>query len=240
MRYLMFRKAIKKVKRILSIVYFGLLILRWCGPRLFVRKMAHQLYGRTIFLVTVQTPDHHKHQVDFDCTVNLATSEDVKELFNSLHTESPKGRYELLVRKWYHEQGFGDCYITRTANTNEICAVRWLVNSEHIRKLGWEDRFPLDKDEYMSENLYTFERYRHQGVRLASASRFRNIVLQLGYSHNKGYTDVTNEDQRRHQEQEGSPISAVIIERHFLFHVIRKIVERYDPPIPRTALPNIK
>ncbi|UCB42936.1 MAG: hypothetical protein JSV77_10905 [Dehalococcoidales bacterium] len=190
--------------------------------------------------MTARDVDSHQHQSDFKCIVKLASPDEVKELFNGLRTESPEGRYQLLVRKWYHEQGFGDCYITIADDTKEICAVRWLITPGHIRKLGWEDRFPLDEDEVMDENLYTFERYRRKGVRLASASPMRKIVLQLGYTCYRGYTDVTNKEQRRHQEQEGSPISAILLERHILFRVTRKILERYDPPIPRTAFPDIK
>jgi len=47
-------------------------------------------------------------------------------------------------------------------------------------------------------------------------------------------------EQRRHQEQDGALVRERIIERHFLFRVTRKTLERYDPPIPRVALQDIK
>lgn len=241
-RTMVFHRMINKTKRIFGVIHFGLLILWWCGPRIFIIKTIHQLYGKTIFLVTIRLPDKPQLPSDFKCTTKLASADEVKELFNGLRTESPEGRYQLLVRKWYHESGYGDCYITRAADTNEICHVRWLVTAKHIRRIGWEDRFPLDENEVMSENIYTFERYRgvNVGVRRAAAIQFREIERQLGYTNFRGYTDITNEEQHRHQVHSSSLIQAKILERHFLFHVTRKTLERYDPPILRTDLPDTK
>ena len=119
----MLSKMFQKVKRTFIIVIFGLRILRWCGPRVFLRKMANQLYGRTIFLVTIGQLDAPRPPSSFQCTVSLASPDDVDELFRGLHHENPEGRYQLLVRKWYHERGLGDCYVTRATATNEICTV---------------------------------------------------------------------------------------------------------------------
>ena len=236
----MLRKTASKIQRTFSVVSFGLRILRWCGPRLFLRKMAHQLYGRTIFLSTTGQLDDPRPQSSFQCTASLATPDDMDELFHKLHHESPEGRYQLLVRKWYHERGLGDCYISRAADNNEICTVRWVVTPEHIKQLGWEDRFPLEEDEIMFENLYTFEKYRREGARTASAVQVRKIVRQQGFKRTKGYTDETNMPQRQWGEKTGSKVRARILERHFLFRVTRKTLERFDPPIPMADLPDIK
>ena len=55
--------------------------------------------------------------------MSLASPENVEELFSKLCYESPQGRYLLLGHKWYHERGFGDCYVTRATDSNEICFV---------------------------------------------------------------------------------------------------------------------
>ncbi|UCB42558.1 MAG: hypothetical protein JSV77_08895 [Dehalococcoidales bacterium] len=236
----MFSWIATKARRVFAVVHFGLLILRWCGFRMFITKTLHQLYGRTVFLVTTGQLDNPLPPSDFKCTVKLASPNDVKELFSGIHTESPEGRYQLLVRKWYHERGYGDCYVTRTDDTNEICHVRWVVTAKHVRQTGWEDRFPLDEDEAMAENQYTFERFRRGGGRRATALQLREIVRQLGYTHSRGYTDVTNIEQRRHGENISAMVRARILERHFLFRVTHKTLEQYDPPVPMITLRDIK
>lgn len=231
----MFHTATTKVRRAFAVVRFGLLILRWCGPRLFLRKMAHQIYGRTIFLVTKGPLDEPKLPSSFQCTVSLASPADVEELFSRLHHESPEGRYQLLVRKWYHERGLGDCYITRAADTNEICMVRWLITPEHVKRLGWEDRFPLEEDEYTSENIYTFKRYRRVGAGKASSILMTEIIRQLGFKRYKCYTDETNILTLKWSERAGDKVYERILERHFLFRVTRKTLAIYAPPIPMKA-----
>jgi len=101
--------------------------------------------------------------------------------------------------------------------------------------MGWEERYSLDEDEVMSENNYTFERFRRKGVSRATAIQIREIMLQLGYRHRREYTDETNIAQLRNEEKSGNMVRERILERHFLFRVTRKILERYDPPIPVKA-----
>ena len=70
-------------------------------------------------------------------------------------------KYQLLVRQWYHERGFGTPYVVKTTDTDEVCLVRWVVTSQDIEKAGLGDRFPkLEADEVMIENVYTLERFR--------------------------------------------------------------------------------
>ena len=98
----MFRKMIRKITRALAVVRFGLLILRWCVLRLSLNKMIHQLYARWIYIVVTARLDRPLPPSDFKCTVSLATSDDIKELFSGINTESPAGRYQRLIRKRYH------------------------------------------------------------------------------------------------------------------------------------------
>jgi hypothetical protein len=159
----------------------------------------------------------------------------MKELFGMLRTESPAGRYQLLVRQWYHERGFGDCYIARAVDTNEICGVRWLIKYEHVKQLEWENRFPLDEDEYISENAYTFEKYRRVGSSVAASNMMKEIVSQLGLKRNKYYVDETNIPSLKWCEKAGDKVSERVLESHLLFRIDRKTLERYDPPIPVKA-----
>jgi hypothetical protein len=234
----MFNTLTRKVKNAFTVVRFGLLILRWCGLRIFVSKTLHQLYGRAVFLVVAKQVDREQLPSDFKCTVSLASPNDMKELFSALRTESPEGRYQLLVRKWYHERGFGDCYIVRAVDTKEICGVRWLITQEHVKQLGWEDRFPLEEDEYISENAYTFENYRRNGSAVAASNIIKDIVNQLGFKRYKYYIDETNIPSLKWSKRYGDKASERILESHFLFRISRKILEQYNPPVPVEAPPD--
>ncbi len=223
------------VRRAGGVLRYGLLVLRWCGLRVFLRKLLHQLYGRTVFLVEEGRLDDADSPSSFRGTVSRATPAEVDELFRGLRRESRQGRYQLLIRKRYHERGFGDCIIVRASDTGEICAVRWMVTPGHIRRLGWESLFPLEEDQVMLENSYTLERYRRQGVKTAALPQCRDIAIGLGFTRTKGYLDEANIPTLTSAEKQGGLMSARVIERHTLFRVTREIIQRYDPPIPITV-----
>ncbi len=231
---------VRRVQGAFTIARYGLLILRWCGLSLFVKKLAHQLYGHATFYVERNPIDAPSPVSSFKCTVRKATFNDVEKLFSELPHESREGRYELLGRKWYHEIGFGDCYVARANDTGEICHVRWLVTATHIKQLGWQYRFPLTEDEVMLENSYTLEKYRRQGVKTACLPQLRAIARDLGYTHSKGYVNTANIPQLLSDQKDGDMISARVSERHILFRVTRKTLERYDPPIPVIVPPHVK
>ena len=236
----MLRIVVNRLRCVFAVLIFELRILRWCGLRLFLRSMVHQLYWQRIFLVTIGQLDAPRPSSSFQCTASLASPDDIDELFGNLHQESPEGRYQLIDRKYYHEVGLGDCYVTRANNTNEICTVRWVVTPEHVKRLGWEDRYPLEDDEIMFENLYTFEKYRREGARTASSLQMKKIVLQQGFKRNKGNIEETNIPQREWGKKAGNKVCERILERHFLFRITRKTLERYDPPIPMADLTDIE
>ena len=130
--------------------------------------------------------------------------------------------------------------MARAVDTREICGVRWLVTPAHIKMIGWEDRFPLDEDQVMMENSYTLEKYRRQGVKTAFIPLIREIARNLGFTRTKGYLDETNIPQVLSDQKDGDLVSARVLERHILFRVTRKVLERYDPPIPVKSPPGIK
>jgi RimJ/RimL family protein N-acetyltransferase len=226
---------LQKIKRAITIGIYGLLVLRWCGPRLCVRKFAHQLYGQTIFLLTKDQLNGSRISSSCQYITGLASPAEVNELFGKLYHETSEGKYQLLVRKWYHERGFGDCYITKIADTNEICGVRWLVTPEHVQRLGWKERFPLEEGEYLSENIYTLEKCRRSGAAAASANLVAELFRKLGYKCSKAYTDEKNIPALKLGEKTGDKVYERILERHIFFRVTRRILEQYDPPIPMKA-----
>ena len=181
----MYQLIVTKLKITCSVVIFGLKILRWCGPKVFLSKIVHQLYGHTVFVVREHRLDIPHPSSSFKCDMKLATVAEIEELFLDLPSQSREGRYQLLVRRWYHERGFGDCYLARATDTGEICHVRWLVTPRHIRQMGWENRFPLSEDQVMMENSYTLEKYRRKGVNTATNILLSNIAINLGFTNLK-------------------------------------------------------
>ena len=158
----------------------------------------------------------------------------MKEVFGQIRSESNEGKYQLLVRKWYHQRGIGIPYVQKTLDTNEICCVRWMVTAEDMRKTGLNDKFPeLEEDEFMLENVYTFERFRNQGVQ--TSSKMSEITQSMGLTRIISQVAEDNVIELRALRRWDSRIFERVLERHFLFRVTRKTLEKYDPPIPVTV-----
>jgi len=216
---------------VLAVIRFGLLTLRWAGLRVALQKLGHQLYGHTVFLYTIGEMDTTVSPQRFPCDTVKATEEDIKEVFAQIHNESNEGKYQLLVRKWYHERGIGIPYVQKTLDTNEVCCVRWMITAEDMRKAGLNGKFPeLNEDEFMLENVYTFERFRNQGVQ--SSSKMSEITRNTGLIRIIGQVAEDNVIELRALRRWDTRIFERVLERHFLFRVTRKTLEKHDPPIP--------
>ena len=224
---------ITRAMRAFTVLRFGLLTLRYIGLRITIQKLGHQLYGRTIFYGTVKRLDDPPQQYMFDCYTTLASSEDIDEFFSNVNSESNEGKYQLLVRKWYHDRGFGDCYVTKAKGTDEICAARWVVTKKHLEEMGWEDRFSnLDDKDVLRENVYVLERFRRMGVQQSGSRDLNQICLEMGFTHAKGWVAEDNTPELRSCLKNNWLAFEKVLERHILFHVTRKTIETYYPPIP--------
>ncbi len=229
----MWKNSAAKVARALAVLRFGLLVLIHAGLRTALGKLGHQVYGRSVFLTIVRPVEIPRPAGLTRCAVVQATPEEVGEFFKLMHGESREGRYQLLVRRWFHEHGFGDCYITWTADTNEMCCIRWIVTAEDIERVGWQDRFPtLRDDDVMTENTYVLRRFRRRGYQESSSHALDDIFKRQGFKRKVGFVEKNNLPQLQSSRKWGNVITEKAIERHFLFQVRRRTVERYDPPIP--------
>ena len=183
----------RRIGRTFAVVSFGLLILRDAGLRLALQKLVHQLYCRTLFIGTVKRLDEPPRASTFECYVMRASPGDVEEFFANVASESGEGGYQLLVRRWYHERGFGDCYVTRVKGTDEVCAARWMVTARHLQEMGWEERYPgLNGTDVLLENIYVLERFRGMGVQRSSSPLMARICIEMGYTHAKGWIAEDN------------------------------------------------
>lgn len=228
-----FRALYNKAKRVVAVIRFGVLTLRYAGLRFALRQLGHQLYSHTVFLYTTGEMTAPVRPPRFPSYTVRATEEDVKEVFNQMHSESNTGKYQLLVRKWHHERGLGIPYVQKTIDTNEMCCIRWLATAENIEKTGLADRFPkLEEDEFILENVYTLERFRSKGVQ--TSSNMYKITQGMGLSRIKGQVAEDNIIELRALKGWDTKVSERVLERHLFFRVTRKSLERYDPPIPIT------
>jgi hypothetical protein len=223
---------INKMKRALTVLWFGLLTLRYAGLWVALKKLAHQLYGRSIFYGTIKILDEPPESYTFKCYVTLASAEDIDKLFSNVNTKNGDEKYQLLVRKWYHERGFGDCYVTKVEDKSEICATRWVVTKKHLKEMGWENRFSkLQEDEILLENIYVLEQYRRMGVQTSGSHHMFKICRDRGFKYAKGWIADDNVPELYACQKHNWLAFEKVLERHILFHVTRKVLESYNPPI---------
>ena len=223
--------VVQRIKRAFTVIRFGFLVLRYTGLRFALWKLVHQLYSRTIFLYAGGDINISQPPPRFATVTVRATEEDVQEIFNQMRTESNSGKYELLIREWYHERGLGTPYVQKTVDTNEVCSIRWVVTAEDIRRAGFENRYPdFKEDEMMYENTYVPERFRDKGIH--SSSNMSEIMVGMGFKRSKAFIAEDNIPQLHYMRRRDRRVSARVQERHFLFRVTRKTLQEFDPPVP--------
>ena len=232
---MIFRSVSNRASRAFAVIRSGLLILQKAGLRIFLQKLGHQLYSSTVFLFMEKEPDDNDayppslHQ----CVVTPASPEDVEEFFQKMVYESEESRYQLLVRKWFYESGLHNCYIARTSDTNEMCHIRWMVTSRDMRETGYEIRLPtLKEDDVLAENAYTLERFRGRGINTAAARPIDEIYRKQGFRRIMSYIDENNIPSLKTSKKRGNKVFERVLERHILFRVTWKMIERFDPPVP--------
>ncbi|UCB42155.1 MAG: hypothetical protein JSV77_06700 [Dehalococcoidales bacterium] len=226
----MLKVLLTKLRRVVSVVHFGLLTLRYAGLRFALRKLAHQLYSRTVFLYSEGDINISPPPPRFLSITVRATEEDVQEIFNQMNNESNAGKYDLLIRKWYHERGIGTPYVQKTTDTNEVCSIRWVMTARDIENAGLQNRYPeLKEDEMMFENTYVLERFRDKGIH--SSSNMGELMAGLGFKRSKAFIAENNIPQLHYMRRRDRRVYARVMEHHFLFRVTRKTLERYNPPI---------
>lgn len=221
----------KKVSRIFILIKYGMLTWLYAGPRIASRELAHRLYYKKVFFGTIKDLHDPEPPPSFPGYVRIASTHDMRELYQAMKSESRESRYQLLQRLYLHERGFGDCYIMRTMDTNEICFVKWFVTPSQLTNMGWTGRFPgLPADTVMSENVYTFERFRQKGVHRASYWYTRDLCLAQGFRYMGGFTPEDNIPELISIEKRGWKVFNRVLMRHFLFRVTSRILESYEPP----------
>lgn len=232
----MFRKVTAVIRHAFDVLWYGLLVLRYAGLRTMLQKIIHQVYAKTTFLVVKRSLDILYPPSSFRGVLSVASQTDIREFFSLINKEDREFRYQLLIRKWYHQKGVGTAYVLRDADTSELCHIRWFVTKADIEKSGFTDRYlELKEDEVVIENSYTLEKYRGKGVQHTCAKLGDEVLRQQGFRWGIGYIADDNLPSLRSAKIRDNMVFAKTLERHTLFRVNRKTLERYDPPIPITV-----
>ena len=208
-------------------VRYGILLIKNGGLWLFWHHLKRQIYGKSTFWVLerdLQTDNGHI-PCGIEYSLRPASKEDMEEVLRISRSESRESVYDLIQRKWFCESGFYDCYIARTADTNDPCYIQWLVTSANVHMVsrGFRCRFPrLREDEVLVENVYTFEKYRGKGVMPSAIDVLSRLARRKGFKRMLTCVREDNTYSLRGFEKAGFKKFGEIREIRFLFSIRRK------------------
>ena len=208
-------------------VRYGILLIKNGGLWLFWHHLKRQIYGKSTFWVLerdLQTDNGHI-PCGIEYSLRPASKEDMEEVLRISRSESRESVYDLMQRKWFYESGFHDCYVARTADTNDPCYIQWLVTSAngHMVSRGFRGRFPrLREDEVLVENVFTFEKYRGKGIMPSAIDALSRMARGKGFKRMLTCVRADNTYSLRGFERAGFRKFDEIRETRFLFSIRRK------------------
>lgn len=208
-----------------------MLVWYYTGPWIALRELARQIYSQKVSYGTSKDLHESDPPAHFPGYIRIASEDDMKELRRVIKGESRESRYQLLMRLYLHQRGFGDCYVMRTRDTNEVCFVKWLVTPTQLSNMGWTDRFPgVPHNMILSENVYTFEKFRQKGVLTASYYYTKEQCLAQGFKYLGGYVAEDNFPELITLDKRGFKVYNRVLMKHLLFRVTVRLLESYEPP----------
>lgn len=208
-------------------VYYGILLIKHGGLTIFWHRLKRQIYSKTIFWGlerNLQTNSVHV-PCRIEYSLRSASEEDMEEVLQKSKSGSQESVYELIQRKWFYESGFHDCYVARTADSNELCYIQWLVSSadDHVVSRGFRSRLPrLREDEVLIENAFTFEKYRGKRIMPSVIVELCEMARRKGFKRMLAYVAEDNIASLKGFERVGFNKFEEIREIRFLFLTKRK------------------
>ncbi len=109
---------------------------------------------------------------------------DITEIRDNLKSLGPIDKKELILRLFFYEAGFKNCYVARNTK-GQIVYLQWLIYPYEnvIIKSRFGSRFyPLKEKEVMLENAFTFPRFRGLGLLPSVSAQLLDIARQDGYA----------------------------------------------------------
>jgi len=185
-------------RRLRRIIYYGVLLARLEGFRLFWVQLKRQVYSKFTqigFALDLRDTEVGFVKADIDYTLHMATPEDMAELLEQAKSETDRMAHKLIFRKMLYEDGYRTCYIARTTDTREICSLSFTIFPWDDQKAGgsFRDWFPrLKEDEALFEGVYTFEKCRGNKLHLSVLTRQIQDCKEKGINTLKLYIEKNN------------------------------------------------
>lgn len=182
--------------RFLRRLKYAVLLVRRGGTGALLAQLLSRLFSTSTYVWLAKdlgpagTPVPSK--VPF--SLQLASPEAFQEVLAGLGREKGRDVFEILRRASFYGRGFDACYFAVTGS-GDVCHLGWLLSAKHNALLRSE--YPpgtdeLDEGEALVENIFTFPRYRGQGIMLSVLRRMEDLARAQGLRRIVAYVATTN------------------------------------------------
>ena len=185
------------VKTVLGKLRHAIQLWSDTGWKIFFRSLKNRIYSKTTYIGIEKDLNGKNEPVSarIDYNFRLATEEDMKEAFGRARTEDKETARELLHRKAFYEAGYRRCYIARANDNNEVCHLKWIITKSDID--GMEPLYKyilarLRDEDCVTENTFTFPKYRKARVGAAVRYQLSEMAKKEGFKRMIGYVEKGN------------------------------------------------
>jgi GNAT superfamily N-acetyltransferase len=206
---------------------YAILLIRIDGAILFFSHLKGQIFHRYAFLSLQKNLDTKSLPIPCEVrySLQLASDKDMQEMIEMARAEGKESAYELIGRKLFYDSGFRDCYVARSADTNELCFIQWMISPQVCQGLyrDFGNMLPrLESTDLWMENSYTFKKYRGKKLYPAVLVDLAHIARDKGFKRILTYVREDNIASIKGCERAGFQVFGRGTEVKFLFSTRRK------------------
>ncbi|MGC8490560.1 MAG: hypothetical protein ACP5SH_02370 [Syntrophobacteraceae bacterium] len=175
-------------------------------------------------LSSVAAPNPHRMQLP----ISKIEEKDWHEILEQAYCLDIVSRREILSRARFFRNDFRNCYGVRS-KTGSIAHIQWIVFPEENDAISAHYRRhfkPLEPNEIMLENAFTFPRFRGIGLLRYATRHLLNLAGELGYKKATAYVLFENCASLNELIPLGFSIRKVVREYRFLGLTRRRLEER--------------
>jgi hypothetical protein len=198
-----------KLGKIAIRIRYATLLLRLAGIMVFFKLLLQQIYSRSVqigFTMDLQKNNVPEVVAKLKYKLQLATQKDMDEILQLAKLENKDMAQKLIYRILLWEDGYRNCYIARTADTNEICFMQFTIFAEDAKttKGGFKSWFPeLKEGEALIEGAYTFEKFRGNRIHPAVTADQLKICKEKGVQRMVAHVNKNNTASLKGTERAG-------------------------------------
>ena len=210
---------------------YAMLLIRIEGPILFLSHLSGQIFHRYALRGLQKNLQTNNALVPCEVrySLKLASDKDMQEMLEMAVSEGKDSAYELIGRKLFYDSGFRDCYVARSADTNELCFVQWMISPKDCLGLdpGFKNMLPkLEQQDLWMENSYTFKKYRGKKLYPSVLVELAEIARNKGFKRIFTYVREDNIASIKGCERAGFQVFERVTEMKLLFSTRRKYPSR--------------